>query len=236
MGHVLGLYALTCLEELRSDLYKIFSKHKNTPPLIYICGDFNLGDIDWSDMTTTNPQTAKYHDKLFEILDEFGLQNVQKEATRPASGKCLDFVITNMPTTINSLEVVPGISDHHAVSFDISVKPRRANKPPHKVYLYKNSNQDAMKADIRDLCDEFFAQNPDKRTVNENWTFFKEKLKSLIEKHIPSKLTRSKRSLPGITRPIVRMQRKRSLLLKIAKQTKKTKHMDAFKSFRNKDC
>ena len=146
----------------------------------------------------------------------------------------MDFVITNMPTTINSLEVVPGISDHHAVSFDISVKLKRANKPPHKVYLHKNSKQDAMKANIRDLCDEFFAQNPDKRTVNENWTFFKEKLKSLIEKHIPSKLTHSKRSLPWITRPIVRMQRKCSRLLKKAKQTKKTKHMGAFKSFRNK--
>ena len=99
--------ALTCLEELRSDLYKIFSKHENTPPLIYICDDLNLRDIDWSDMTTTNPQTAKYHDKLFEILDEFGVQNVQKEATRPASGKSLDFVITNMPTTINSFRSGP---------------------------------------------------------------------------------------------------------------------------------
>ena len=117
--------------------------------------------------------------------------------------------------------MVPGINDHHAVSFDISVKLTRANKPPYKVYLYKNSNQDAMKADISDLCDEFFAQNPDKRTVNENWTFFKEKLQSLIKKHIPSKLTRSKCSLPWITRPIVRMQRKRSRLLKKAKQTKK---------------
>ena len=59
--------AMACLEELRNDLSKIFSRHKNSPPLIYIYGDFFPDDIDRDELLATSFQTAKQHDRLLEI-------------------------------------------------------------------------------------------------------------------------------------------------------------------------
>ena len=61
--------AVTGLEHLRDSLSLIFSHHRHTQPLIYIAGDFNLGDIDWTNNVTTNPQTATYHQRLLGLMD-----------------------------------------------------------------------------------------------------------------------------------------------------------------------
>ncbi len=93
---------------------------------------------------------------------------------------------------------------------------------------------DSIKQDIKDLNRDFFSRIPVNLSINENWNYFKENLKTIIEKHIPCKLSRTKNNLPWITRPIIRMQRNRNRLLKKASQSNKPKHMEAFKSFRNK--
>ena len=56
-------------------------------------GDFNLGDIDWSQEipSTTNPATASQHKKkkkqIMHIPDDYSFFQHVKVPTRPASGK-----------------------------------------------------------------------------------------------------------------------------------------------------
>ena len=66
--------AMEYLGKLRASLCSIFSKHHSKTPLVYISGDFNLGDIDWEDKSTTNPATSSYHQALLDLMDEFCLQ------------------------------------------------------------------------------------------------------------------------------------------------------------------
>ena len=51
---------------------------------VVIAGDFNLPDINWTNHQTTNNSTVTVskHNKLLEITNDFGLQNMVNDPTR----------------------------------------------------------------------------------------------------------------------------------------------------------
>ena len=71
---------LQSLEALHESLTKLYRTHK-TPPNVVLAGDFNLPDINWSKQQITNKRTASKHNKLLEIINEFGLQNMMNNPT-----------------------------------------------------------------------------------------------------------------------------------------------------------
>ena len=92
---------LASLEALQASLTKLYRSHKNTPNVV-IAGDFNLPDIDWDNQQTTNTRTASKHNKLLEIISEFGLQNMVNDPTRIESGNILDLILTSNPSIITN--------------------------------------------------------------------------------------------------------------------------------------
>ena len=69
------------LEALHESL-AIFYRSCKLPPSIIIAGDLNLPDINWENLCTTNQHTATKHNKLLEIVNEYGLTNMVNEPTR----------------------------------------------------------------------------------------------------------------------------------------------------------
>ena len=88
-----------------------------------IAGDLNLPDINWENLCTTNQHTATKHNKLLEIVSEYGITNMVNEPTRLDSGNILDFVLTSNPALISNVNTVSGMSDHEAVLFQININP-----------------------------------------------------------------------------------------------------------------
>ena len=127
------------------------------------------------------------------------------------------------------------MSDHDIVLFNINVKPKRFSRPPHKVYLYDKADMTALRKDISIGATEFFA-HCSRRSLEENWSFFKDTLNKLADKHIPSKLTSSRNSLPWISRGIRRQMRRRDHLLKKARRSsdKNSPAWSAYRLQRNK--
>ena len=223
----------SCLEQLREALCRIHSKHKRSPPQIIIAGDLNLGDIDWIQLTPTKPQTACHHTRLIELMAEFSMSNLQIEPSRPASGNCLDLLITNLPTRVDQVSVSPGMSDHHLVQCRISNSPVRSTKPPHKFYLYKKCNTDEFKNEINDIRNELSAKFPPGTPINVSWSFFRTRLTAAMDKCIPSKLTKSKHNLPWINHVIKRQMRKRDRLFKKASKSSKPSDWATYRHHRN---
>ena len=188
--------AVTDLEHLRDALSLIFAHHRHTQPLIYIAGDFNLGDIDWTNNLTTNPQTATYQQRLVDLIDEFGLNNIQHSISRPCSGKCLDLILTNHPKSVITTNTDSGMSDHLLIDFTIDCKPPKVNKNPHKVYVFKKAKPEVIKSAINDISDKFFARNVSEITVNNNWSFFRDGIHKVMENNIPSKMSKTRHNLP----------------------------------------
>ena len=81
--------------------YKTIQITKNTPNVV-IAGYFNLPDLDWDNQQTTNTRTASKHNKLLEIISEFGLQNMVNDPTRIESGNILDLILTSNPSIITN--------------------------------------------------------------------------------------------------------------------------------------
>ena len=222
---------LASLEALQASLTKLYRSQKNTPNVV-IAGDFNLPDIDWNSQQTTNTRTASKHNKLLEIISEFGLQNMVNDPTRIESGNILDLILTSNPSIITNTHTTPGMSDHEAVTFEVNLNPIRNRKPPHKVFKYKSADWCKLKNEISKMTDEYFDTDPNSQDVNTNWTFFRDNLTTLMNNTIPHCNTKAKSHLPWISRELIRMQRRRNKSHKKAKQTGLNKHWEQFRELR----
>ena len=83
-------------------------------------GDLNLPDINWSTLTGSTPFSNSFCGIVFSL-------NLTLLVEKPTHihGNILDIVLTNMTNKVGNLKVdvksCCGSSDHHLVSFDISI-------------------------------------------------------------------------------------------------------------------
>jgi len=103
------------------------------------------------------------------------------------------------------------------------------------VYLYDKADLKTFRQDVSNTVTEFFAHCLD-RSLEENWAFFKDTLTKAVDKHIPSKMTKAKSSLPWISRAIKRQMRRRDHLHKKARRSsdKTSPAWSAYRHQRNK--
>ena len=99
---------------------------------VWISGDFNFPSFDWADRTLTPgcPHPSKHND-FIDFLDELGLDQIIKENTR--DNNTLDLFLTRNSTLVSWATVIPGLSDHDAVSVESRLSPLR---PPRNHVRY----------------------------------------------------------------------------------------------------
>ena len=170
-------------QDLNVSLSSLFSKHPRQVPNLVIGGDFNLGDIDWETWTPTIQRTRSIHDKFLQLLMEHSLVQLNRHITRPASKKCLDYVVTSNQNLVSNIEVFPGVSDHLIVAFNIDMKPHHSVKPQRKIFVFKKANNDLLKEDVSRFSAEFLSSNPQGNSVNENWLTITQTLTALMHEH-----------------------------------------------------
>ena len=83
---------------------------------------------------------------------------------------------------------------------EASIKPRKVNKPPRKVYPYNKANTYELKEKLRNIDIEKQLKEQD-LNVDQLWNNFKEKVLDIMNQSIPTKMiNNSKRKLPWINR------------------------------------
>ena len=120
-----------------------------------------------------------------------------REATR--SGNILDLFLTTNPTLVNSVGVIPGLSDHHTVRCFVDTKPKVNRKAPRKAYVYRKANWEEFKTYMKSFCDTFMYQL-EGNTVEQLWCDFKEALNEGINKFIPNKFVGIRGIYPRLSR------------------------------------
>lgn len=63
------------------------------------------------------------------------------------------------------MSVLPGISDHNQVLFDINMGPKIQKKPPRIIYKYDKANKELIKETFLKASQVYFAPLPEQRTV-----------------------------------------------------------------------
>ena len=68
---------------------------------------------------------AMEHERGLDIFHDNGLENVVKGAAHYL-GSTLDLLVTNNPTAVNRIEILPPFSDHNPVFTEIAPSAKRA--------------------------------------------------------------------------------------------------------------
>ena len=105
-------------EDDKSSLNELWLSLKQIPQnsTIWLLGDFNLPDIDWSNESVKT--TCKYKELYSDFLDQivnFNLEQMVKTPTR--NSNILDLFLTNLPSAVVSTKTLPSLatSDHDIV-------------------------------------------------------------------------------------------------------------------------
>jgi hypothetical protein len=204
-------------EKLCSEIETIVNDHPKD--CIWIAGDLNLPDIDWSSNSVMSHQyTKEISERFILALENSGLQQMIDFPTRIC--KTLDLFVTNRPSLVTSCKALPGVSDHEIVlvESDMSAKYQRPVK--RKVYLWKKADIAGLKSDFskfnREFC-ENCKHHMNSSDIDQLWKNFCLKTQEILDRYVPSKMTTSRFSQPWINREIKRLSAKKKRYFKKAK-------------------
>ena len=178
-------------DEFRRSL-EMVSKEKGD---IWVLGDLNYPKLDWDKDDVPYIKAGCAHTKLYdsfiETMSDFNFSQMVREPTR--QGNILDLFLTTNHTLVNSVKIIPGLSDHDIVEGVVDTKPASTNKAPRKVHLYRKADWDSLKSYMKDFCNSFVLSYEGK-SVETLWLEFKEALNAGIGKFIPTKFVGQKKA------------------------------------------
>ena len=209
-----------------NDSLKKLSNSKKSKHII-LAGDFNCPDIYWENLVVKQGAADReIQQALVELSIEHGLTQIHNEPTR--YGNMLDLVFTNNPSLVKSSYSVPGISDHAMVVTDLDIHPKFVTKKPRKIYIYSKADWDSINFETDKLSKDIITDYESGKNVEDLWTMFKTKTFEIMDKFIPTKILKGRRSVPWFSYKLRRMTRRKARLYKHAK---KSKQWTEFKSF-----
>ena len=179
----------TSLDQLNISLSRL---DKTTSSNIWVGGDFNLGNIDWSIPSfITGKPDAKQHHQLLDIIVDHNLHQVTDKPTR--NERTLDLLLMNNPSNLNKLCTLPpiGLADLDIVYAEIDTWLKRVRETPRKVMKYKEANWDKIKKDLENTLTTI--NNIYKKSdTNILWNTLKNDIINSIESNISHKTSLDK--------------------------------------------
>jgi len=206
-------------------LHELDSVLASLPPdkNIFIGGDFNCREIEWSNYTSPNILHCR---KLIDICNDHSLSQVNLKPTRQSS--ILELFMTNNPSLIRNCSVVPGLSDHDGmVVTDTNILPSVTKTVNRKIPLYKSANWDSIH-EKANLFKSDYLQSCDSDTVEANWNKIKSFINNLMSDDIPHKTINGRNRLPWFDRSAKSLVRKKQKLYNRARNTQRQEDWDAY--------
>ena len=142
--------------------------------VIWIGGDANLPDINWSLNTVSGNNYKKEIIVTFlQAVENCGLDQVVDFQTR--DDNLLDISLTNRPSLIRTCKSLPGISYHEIVYVESHVSAKYQRPIKRKIWLWSKADLPSMKEDMNSFSDEFMDKFSIDADVDTMWTEFSSK-------------------------------------------------------------
>ena len=201
-----------------------------------LAGDFNFPDIYWENgvgCIRTNPAYGYESNELFlDLFNDFALEQQVKQPTRGT--RILDLVLSLQPQLVSNVSVIPGMSDHEAVTFQLNLSMSKLHSDHYrKVYQYHKANQLSIKEEMERYKEIFLSSDPYKQTVEENWSNFKQIVFKMMDKHIPCKVLKPHKDIPWLNHSIKSKMRERKRLYDLAKTSRNPHDWFMYRKARN---
>ena len=98
-------------------------------------------------------------------------------------------------------------------------------KPPRTIYLWNKVDWNKIRLLASEFSESFLPEH-DTRSVDKNYTMFKEFIALTMKEHIPKKLTSTRTNLPWFNRGLKRMCKVKRRRFKRAKKSKKSRNWE----------
>ena len=204
----------------------------NCSKVIMLAGDFNLPDIDWTIPTIKNQcRTPAIHNQLLNTLADHSLSQLNQTATR--ENNILDLITTNSPNLVNRIEILPGISDHHAIFTEVDTKPLVGKKQRRSRFLHNRTNRHELRHHLQTFADRF-EHSFQTATVGEMWDALRATIDEGMHKYVPTKTIKPHDQLPWITRTDKSLIKKRNKAYCTMKRQPTPENISKFKAFKRK--
>ena len=171
--------------ELLLNLLENLVKDKNDP--IVILGDFNLPNIDWTNLYVNggNEESKQIGNKLVDwSLNNYMIQHItEKTRKRDKQESTLDLVFTNEDGLISDIRIEEplGKSDHMLIKVIIQMEicQTTSQTPKFKFHIgdYSQINE---KLEMINWEEKFRNES-----LEQNWCYFKKIMQELMEEHVP---------------------------------------------------
>ena len=79
------------------------------------------------------------------------------EFERPKFDCILDLFLTTNHTLVESVSIIPGLSDHDIVRCTVNSKPKVTKNSPRRTLLYRKADWASLKIYMRSFCDSFLS-------------------------------------------------------------------------------
>ena len=173
-------------------------------------------EVNWESHTVCEHSlNRQINEKILSVISSSGLVQIQKDFTR--NDKILDLLCTNKPDLFSDIRSIPGISDHEIILADCDLKPVVCKKPPRTIYLWNKVDWNKIRLLASEFSESFLPEHGT-RSVDKNYTMFKEFIALTMKEHIPNKLTSTRTNLPWFNRGLKRMCKVKRRRFKRAKK------------------
>lgn len=202
----------TFCDDLHDVLNKIVTRFPRTP--LFLLGDFNFPKIHWSTTGAVVFDSSVETKAFVKLCTDFNLSQLITEPTRGAN--TLDLLLTTTPDLVHELSFLPGLSDHCLIQFELKEKVNRPLTKPKQIRDYSKGNFIAINQELAIFLDEYMPTF-DERSVECNWSLFRDKTKELIDKYIPVRIISCKHRSPWFNVSLKRLLNKKKRLFRKAK-------------------
>ena len=167
---------------------------------VFIGGDFNCGDIEWSTMQVPHAGVQKRQTQQ-QRLDIKGEHCLIQVVNIPARlDKTLYLLFTNVPSPVNRVKGMPPIdkANHDLIYIEYDIKAQRIRRTSCKIHLYNRADMTGLRDHMSQFKESYLSEDHSHMSVNEMWVKFKTGFLEAVERFIPIKMTKTKYSLPWI--------------------------------------
>ena len=195
----------------------------NPGAAVWISGDANLPDIEWSTHSIRPSPRYKIsiNEAFIDLLDRTGLEQMIDFPTRGDS--ILDIILTNRPSLINSCSGLPALSDHDVVFADINARAIRRKPVRRKILLWNRADLPDIRSRVSQLSLDYttkFSTTTPVETLADN---LQNELEMIISDCVPSKFTTTRPNQPWFNTATKRAVRRKGRAFKKARRTNKVK-------------
>ncbi|XP_072039087.1 uncharacterized protein [Amphiura filiformis] len=200
----------------------------NPGAAIWISGDINLPDIDWSTGSIISHQyRISINESFLQVMDRAGLDQLIDFPTR--GDNILDVIVTNRPSLVNRCSGLPGLSDHDVIYMDVNVRAHRRKPVRRKILLWKRADLDAIRDRIKKWASHFTSEFTTSTPVEELANAIQHELERVIEDCVPSKLSSTRHNQPWFNSSTKRATRRKARAYRKARKTNKERDWLRFK-------